>query len=70
MISKSITKEQVLETMYEDGTTYRRDVYTGPQGSGYTDIWTKMVGEVKWIKCEHVGVEDRESFDWKIDGDK
>ena len=24
MISKSITKEQVLETMYEDGATYHR----------------------------------------------
>lgn len=58
--------EQIPLTTLPNGITHERHVYTGPKGSGYIDIWTKLIDGVKYMKSTHVGVEDRPSYDWTV----
>lgn len=66
-----MSHEQLFPELQQDGSTYQRHVYSGPLGDGYTDIWTKVVDGKTYMKCTHVGPENRQSHDWKevVDGD-
>lgn len=61
--------EQIPRYLDTDGIEKERHVYSGPQGSGYLDYEYKTVDGVNYIKCTHVGPENRESYDWRILGE-
>lgn len=61
--------EQILRHLDDDGIERERHVYSGPLGSGYLDYEYKTENGVNYIKCTHVGPENRPSFDWRILGE-
>lgn len=49
----------------EDGVIKWRDVYSGPNGSGYIDGEEKVENGVKFIRTKHTGPEDRADTNWE-----